>query len=121
TYSREDRQTPPSEAVLELLQPGQSDLQTCLDALGAPLVVRARGEETELIWGWQRTGGWSLTFRLPLADRGGDGNFSYAESKRGGRGVTLRFDREEQLVARNEGRLADLIDVQRPKAAPLED
>jgi len=84
-------------------------------------VVRARGEETELIWGWQRTGGWSLTFRLPLADRGGDGNFSYAESKRGGRGVTLRFDREEQLVARNEGRLADLIDVQRPKAAPLED
>ena len=57
SYEREDRQSMPTPASVQALVPGTS-LQACLDALGAPLVVRARGVEAELIWGWQRSKGW---------------------------------------------------------------
>ena len=40
TYNRIDIQRAPTEAELEPLVPGESDLDACLDALGAPLVVR---------------------------------------------------------------------------------
>jgi hypothetical protein len=49
------------------VEPGQDDLGSCLDKLGAPNVVqRGPGESMDLIWLWSDADGWgfSISYRV---------------------------------------------------------
>ncbi len=113
-FSRQDDQTPPApEALAELENSGLS-LDRCLQMLGAPLVVRELGDGIELIYGWQRTKGWSTTISLPLVKRGSS-SVTYGQARLGAQGLTLRFDGDWVLTGSRRGSLRDLIDSLKPK------
>ncbi|MEZ6020581.1 MAG: hypothetical protein R3F17_10910 [Planctomycetota bacterium] len=114
SMNRVDRQGQPTAEHLEACVPGQSSMTECLEALGAPLVVRPyKKNSIELIWGWQRSRFWSLTLSVPIADRG-DSSLSFARGMQGAHGLTLRFDAQGRLFERREGRLKDLLQSLRP-------
>jgi len=98
---------------------GESDLDDCLAALGAPLVVRENGEGAWLAWGWAERGGWSLTGSVPVTDNNSI-SMRYGRSLDGLEGAVLFFDRDWILVARRRGYLSQILPPAQVRAQLIE-
>lgn len=98
---------------------GESDLDDCLAALGAPLVVRENGEGAWLAWGWAERGGWSLTASVPVTDYNSV-SMRYGASLDGLEGAVLFFDRDWILVARRRGYLSQILPSAQVRAQLIE-
>ena len=89
------------------LEPGESDLRSCLDLLGAPLFVREHGAGAMLAWGWSRDSRWGLTLSVPVDAR--RMSLTYQRANDGLEGLVLLFDEAWTLTSIREGRLADVL------------
>ncbi len=107
-YNRVDRGQQPEANLLQGLTVGESTMQSCIEELGAPLVVREKGDGAELVWGWERNAGLNLTASIPLGEVG-SGNVSYGRRSSGAMGWTLGFDSNWVLTGVREGRLQELL------------
>lgn len=60
----------PDLRAARALQPGESTLAECLQALGAPLDVDEdeNGGGRVLTWSWEHVHGWGFFFSLPLSE-----------------------------------------------------
>ena len=52
---------------MAMLQVGTTDLQSCLDTMGAPMMVRKdeQGDGMELLWLWEETSAWGFFISIP--------------------------------------------------------
>ena len=107
TLSRERPQLAPAAGALDGLVPGEADLDACLAALGAPLIVREDRDQQVLLWGWRELRGWSLRASISLV-RGANTNFSFANDQDDLQAVMGVFDGDWRLILVRRGRLADL-------------
>jgi len=119
-YTRMLVNEPIDDARIAALSAG-SDLQVCLDALGAP----ARVWETDagrfaVAYGWIRQRGWSIRASYPLASFF-SASISYEDRLRKMRGAVLWFDSDLKLVEAKTGQLADLLPRRRPASPEWED
>jgi len=69
SYHHRRVEQPPLERNLAGVVVGQSDLQQCLDLLGAPNEIfhDEQGEDLELRWTWAETSGWGFFLSLPIS------------------------------------------------------
>ena len=106
-YQRFSQFEPVDEFALSEIQTPGTDLQTCLDALGAPLFVRETPHGVVLAYGWQDAGRWgfdvSITFERVIRV-----SFDYNQIDEQLRGVVLLFDSDWKLIALRRGFLRDL-------------
>ena len=106
-YQRFSQFEPIDEFALSEIQTPGTDLQTCLDALGAPLFVRETPHGMVLAYGWQDAGRWgfdvSFTFQRFLTVR-----FNYDQIDEQLRGAVLLFDSDWKLIALRRGFLKSL-------------
>lgn len=108
SFTRDSRFEPVPRGALRPLQPGESDLQDALDALGAPLWVwEVPGDGMAVAYGWEEERAWGLSFSVPLT-RQLSANFDYDDIDADLAGVVLFFDAERRLVEKRRGRLRDL-------------
>lgn len=107
-YNRVDRGEQPEAHLLHEFKVGESTMQSCIEQLGAPLVVREHGDGADLIWGWERNSGMNLTASIPLG-KAASGNVSYGRRSTGAQGWTLEFDSRWILASVREGRLQELL------------
>lgn len=106
-------QAPLMESV-ESLRPGETDLASALDVLGAPVFVVEVGLGMALAWGWQATTAWNVEVSGPIGDAQGQFQFSSTDEKT--EGLVLFFDPSWKLVSVQTGHLADLVPKQqRPR------
>lgn len=98
---------------------GESDLETCLRTLGAPLVVREDGEGAWLAWGWAERRGWSLTISVPVAESA-NASLRYGRRLDGLEGAVLFFDSDWTLVAKRRGFLAEILPPAQVRAQVVE-
>lgn len=106
-YFRISHFEPTPDPVLERLQGRHAELQECLDALGAPLIVGELPDGVAVAYGWQDRGNWGLdigyTFERILNIR-----FNYKQTDDSLRGVLLLFNNDLHLEAIRRGLLGDL-------------
>ena len=106
-YFRISHFEPTSDTVLRQLEDSDTELQQCLDALGAPLLVGELPDGIAVAYGWQDRAAWGLnvgyTFERILNVR-----FNYQDTEDSLRGVLLLFDDNLRLKAIRRGNLGDL-------------
>ncbi len=112
-FTRVDRGGEIVPIQLEGLAVNESSMQQCIDALGAPLVVREYLDGADLIWGWERNSGFSTTATIPLGNAR-SASMAYGESSAAAQGWTLRFDSDWKLVDKRHGSLNDLLTSKSP-------
>ena len=121
TWTRASRYEPPAAADLETLAPGESDLGSCLQSLGAPLWVwEAPQGRHALAWGWLEDEDLGARVSVPVV-RFVSASFSFDRIDARMRGLVLFFDDDWSLVATRSGLLRDLTSEsarRRPIAAP---
>lgn len=119
-YFRISHFEPTSDFVLRQLEDSHAELQTCLDALGAPLIVAELPDGIAIAYGWQDRGNWgvdvSYAFERFLSVR-----FNYKEIEESLRGVVLLFGNDLHLKTIRRGPLADLTRQFRRRPAAVED
>jgi hypothetical protein len=114
TWRRDARYGEPPPDALAALQPGASDLGTCLSRLGAPLEVweEAAGG-VALAYGWQRQRSFGLSLSVPL-DHGLTASLNLADQHANLRAAVLVFDAHRTLTRVHLGRLDELRPTRRP-------
>jgi len=67
SYEHRSVEKPPAERAMAMLTVGTTDLQTCLDTMGAPMMVRKdeQGDGMELLWLWEETSAWGFFITIP--------------------------------------------------------
>jgi hypothetical protein len=106
SHSQVHRMIPPAEHGALVV--GESDLGTCLDALGAPLYVwEASQQQMVLVWGWGEEQGWGVNVSIPLAQEF-SATIDYEDTTRDLQGLVLTFDSARVLLNKRLGSLADL-------------
>jgi hypothetical protein len=118
-FDRVDIGHQPTQDQFDGLRVGESSMQQCLEALGAPRAVRESGAGADLVWGWERNSGFGVTTSIPIG-QGGSANLAYAKGARGARGWTLKFDKDWLLVSMREGRLQELLEMSSQPARLVE-
>ncbi len=108
---------PPFEAV-EALTPGETDLGTALDSLGAPVFVIEIGLGLALAWGWQDTTDWNIEVSAPIGDA--QGNLSFTSTDTTTRGLVLFFNEDWKLTSIRRGFLSELL-PKKPLPRDVED
>ena len=98
---------------------GDSNLDDCLAALGAPLVVRENGEGAWLAWGWAERGGWSVTASIPISDTNTI-SMQYGRRLQGLDGAVLFFDRDWTLLSMRRGYLTEILSSAQVRAQLIE-
>ncbi len=106
-YERLRTFQPPTEAAIDALVIGSTDVGEAVEQLGAPLHVVEVGLGLALAWGWTDTTAWNLELSVPIGDAGG--SFKYADSAATTHGLVLFFDDAWQLVATRRGYLGELL------------
>jgi hypothetical protein len=88
------------------LNPGSTNLQQCLDLLGAPTSVLRdqQGHGRILSWEWDYTRQWAMAFSVPLIDAF-SGSFQYGNEHRLPKRLKLEFNSDWILVDVLEGDL----------------
>ena len=87
---------------------GTSDLQVCLEEMGAPLLVwEEPNEQVALAWGWREDWSWGINLSVPLL-KGFSASADYADEDQELRGLVLVFDASHNLTSKRRGSLADL-------------
>ncbi len=119
-YFRISHFEPTPEPVLEQLENSHAELQECLDALGAPLIVGELPDGIAVAYGWEDRGQWgidvSYAFERFLSIR-----FNYDSIAESLRGVLLMFGEDLRLKAIRRGLLGDLTKQLRRRPASPED
>lgn len=89
---------PPPEQGIAKLEKGM-DLQSCLDLLGAPTSVRRAddGLRTVLAWEWLESGGFGLSFSVPIADQA-SASVDYGSDSQDSQQIQIFFDAELKVV-----------------------
>jgi hypothetical protein len=103
------------EGALASMEPGETDLGTCLARLGAPLEVWEVLDGMALAYGWERERNVGLTLSVPI-DRGLSASLNVANERARLRGVVLFFDAADRLTVVRSGRLAELLPPRRSAA-----
>lgn len=109
---------------LASLQPGQSDLGSCLRLLGAPhrvLEYRVgpdRNSGLALVWVWRDVAGWGIEVSGAYDDVSGSLSFDAQQTDLPG--CVLWFDAELRLERWRTGTLGDLLPTRR-RPAPFAD
>lgn len=108
TWQRESRFAPPPEEAVARLQPDESSLGHCLNALGAPLWVwEYRGDGVGLAYGWLETESSGFNLSAPVTDYVAV-SLDYDEVDSEMHGLVLLFDEDLNLTELRRGLLRDL-------------
>lgn len=100
---------PLPDEVLQPLQPGVTDLATCLQHLGAPnFVFEYRVHGMALLWRYVDSAGWgaSLSYTIDRAAPGASFNFDSDDADT--TGVMLWFDQDLKLIRWQKGLVSQL-------------
>ena len=96
----------------EQLSAGHADLATCLDELGAPVLVWQTDPGFAIAYGWRDQGAWTFhvgyTWQFILR-----AHVDYSSASLNLEGLVLWFDDDERLVALSRGQLSDLVQSRR--------
>ena len=108
-WTRRRQFVEPEPAVIEALQPGESTLEDCLAALGAPLwVTEVSQEERALSWGYRNTLDVGVRLSIPLS-RGPNPSFQVDRIDSDLEGLVLFFDRDWVLLRQRTGLLNEAL------------
>src|SRR5690348_6364822 len=106
---------PVSDAAVEPLRVGESDIGDTLAALGAPLYVWEGANETAVLaYGWKYDHGWGVRASRSIV------SFSYDSQIDRLEGWILVFDADNKLKIVRKGMLRDLADQARKQSAYVE-
>ena len=113
-YSRVIVNEPVDEETVTGLEPG-TDLQVCLDRLGAPIRVwESEAGQFAMAYGWIRERGWGVRASYSFAPYpGASASFTYDDQLKRMQGAVLWFDHDMTLIKARVGLLADLIPPRR--------
>ena len=101
------------------LSAGTTELQACLDQLGAPLLVwEEPNDHVAMAWGWRDDGSWGLNMSVPLAEQF-SASIDYGTADLELLGLVLVFDGERRLISKRQGALADLTQSLRRHRSPV--
>ena len=102
-FSNKRIDTPPEEAAVAQMVPGQTDLSRCLNLLGAPTSVEPAesGQRFVLTWNWLEQEDWGFSVSVPLGDQ--SASFNWKDSESQPQFVRLFFDANWRLVDKAEG------------------
>jgi hypothetical protein len=119
-YFRVSHFEPTPDPVLKQLEGSHAELQVCLDALGAPLLVGELPDGIAVAYGWQDRGNWGLDIGYTF-ERFFNVRFNYQDTQDSLRGVLLLFGSDLHLKAIRRGLLGDLTrQFHRRPASPEE-
>ena len=101
-----------TQAVFDLER--GTDLQVCLDRLGAPLRVwESEAGQFAMAYGWIRDRGWGVSARYSFVNYAPGASFSYDDQLKKMQGAVLWFDDRMSLIDAKVGLLSDLIPPRR--------
>ncbi len=107
-YMRNSSEAPIPESAVAALRVGASDLQACLDALGAPLFVyRQANGGVVLAYGFRESSGWGISGSYTPREYGSV-SLAFDSDTANIDGYVLQFDDAWQLTALQRGNLRDL-------------
>lgn len=106
-YYRISHFEPTPDPVLQKLEGSHAELQVCLDALGAPLLVGELPDGIAVAYGWQDRGSWGLDVSYAF-ERFLSVRLDYSTIDESLRGVLLLFGADLHLKAIRRGLLGDL-------------
>ena len=95
--------TAPEKAAVAQAVAGQTDLEKCLNLLGAPTSVEPSetGQRFILTWNWLEQEDWGFSLSIPLGDQ--SASFNWKDSESQPQFVRLFFDANWRLVDKAEG------------------
>jgi hypothetical protein len=112
-YSRVIVNEPMDGEVITGLEPG-TDLQVCLDRLGAPLRVwESEAGQFAMAYGWIRERGWGVRASYSFYPYAPGASINYSDDLKRMQGAVLWFDHEMSLIKARVGLLSDLIPPRR--------
>lgn len=118
--ARLDHTTQHAEPRVEgSLHARSSNLQECLEELGAPLLVREHMDGALLAWGWADERAFGLNLSIPVA-RSVSANLGYNRSFEGMRGLVLFFDEAWIMQGMHRGYLAEILPEERSRPSLIE-
>ena len=101
------------------LHAGSSNLEECLEGLGAPLLVREHLDGALLAWGWSDERAFGLNLSIPVA-RAASANLGYNRNFEGLRGLVLLFDETWIMQSMHRGYLAEILPEERSRPSLIE-
>lgn len=107
TYSRVITLHEPDDDDLAKLVPGESDLDDCLELLGAPLGVFEIPGGMALSYGWQSVRGWKFQASMPVVKHV-TGRLSYSDTGQDIPAILGLFDTNCTLTEIRRGNLREL-------------
>jgi hypothetical protein len=112
-YSRVIVNEPVDEETVAALEPG-TDLQVCLDRLGAPIRVwESEAGQFAMAYGWIRERGWGVRASYSFYSYAPGASITYSDDLKRMQGAVLWFDDGMSLLTSRVGLLADLIPPRR--------
>ncbi len=121
SWERHYQEKPVERQTVDGLLIGETNLDDCLAALGAPIFVDELNERMALTYGWGQSTAWNLSVDVSIVDDAAS-SVSYGSFRERMRGVVLIFDRAGILRVVRHGRLNDLrreFERQRPQSPPV--
>ena len=118
-WERDRWHRPPAVDTVDALHEG-TDLEACLELLGAPLKVWQVGDGYALSWAWYDSRELSYKLQIPLG-QGANTSIKHTNIGRETEGLLLLFDANDELVFKEQGFLLDLMgeNIERSPALPL--
>ena len=119
-WERDRWHRPPVTETVNALQEGV-DLESCLDALGAPLRVWQVGSGYALSWAWYDSKELSYRLTVPLGQSAST-SLRYTNVGQDTEGLLLFFDAKDKLVLVERGFLKDMMseEEERSPAPPMQ-
>ena len=117
TYQRVNLFEPRPDELVRPLTESPSDLQDCLDALGAPNFVWPTDGATAMAWAHSHQRGWGV--RVSASIRGVSASVNYASALAKAQALALFFDEEWNLLYLRRGKLADLLEEHPQRVQPV--
>lgn len=96
-----------------------SNLEDCLEELGAPLLVREHLDGALLAWGWSDERAFGLNLSIPVG-RAVSANMGYHRSFEGLHGLVLLFDETWVMKSMQRGYLAEILPEERFRPSLIE-
>jgi hypothetical protein len=124
SWNRESRYAPVSPQAIESLDSASSDLESCLQVLGAPLWVLENVENGRqgavLAYGWFDQASFGLNVSVPVSEAV-SASLDLDRIDRRMHGLVLFFDEDWRLSSWRQGLLRDLTRAVRHPPAVLEE
>ncbi len=109
SWFRDRSHAPISEKATQSFTPGQTNMQDCLNKLGAPiLVIPGALDSLDLLWVWNDKASWEISVSFNIISRVST-SVRYSSTDASMDALRLRFDKNFVLTQARRGQIRDLV------------